>query len=188
MKLISTIAALLLASSAGYASAQSMKPGLWEITTQMKAGSGEMADAVAKLQKQFETMPPEKRKIMQDMLAKSGMPVGMGGSGMAIRQCVTQEMADRNQMATHQSSSGQGDCTQTNSPRVGNTMHFSFVCNKPPSSGEGQFTFTSSEAYSMKMTSTHTAKGHPEKMDMQNDSRWLSSDCGNIKPVEIPKE
>ena len=33
------------------------------------------------------------------------------------------------------------------------------MCAKPPSSGEGQVTFTSPEAYSMKMTTTGTLRG-----------------------------
>ncbi|WP_371816987.1 hypothetical protein [Rhodoferax sp. AJA081-3] len=42
-------------------------------------------------------------------------------------------------------------------------MKFSFVCTKPPSSGEGQVTFTSPDAYSMKMTTTSMVRGKPEK-------------------------
>ena len=94
----------------------------------------------------------------------------------------------RNQVASHQSSNNQNDCTHTNSPRSGNTMQFAFTCTKPPSSGEGQFTFTSSEAYSMKMTTTSMARGKPEKMDMQTSGRWLGGDCGNVKPIELPKK
>ena len=189
MKLQLGIAALLLTTSAGYASAQTMKPGLWEIATQMQGGSGEMADAMAKAQKQMESMPPEQRKMMQEMMAKRGMQMGTnGGGGMSIKICMTQEMVDRNQVASHQGSSTQNDCTNTNSPRSGNTMQFSFVCNKPPSSGEGRVTFTSPEAYSMKMTSTHMVKGQPTKMEMQTDGHWLGSDCGTIKPFEMPKK
>ena len=189
MKLPLGIAALLLATSAGYAGAQTMKPGLWEIATQMQGGSGEMADAMAKAQKQMESLPPEQRKMMQDMMAKRGMQMGTnGGGGMSIKICMTQEMVDRNQVASHQSSGSQNNCTHTNSPRSGNTMQFSFVCTQPPSSGEGRVTFTSPEAYSMKMTSTSTVKGQPTKMDMQTDGHWLGSDCGTIKPFEVPKK
>lgn len=188
MRLLLGVAACVLAASTGYASAQAMKPGLWEIGTKMMGGSGEMADAMAQAQKQMDSMPPEQRKMMQDMMAKRGMQIGSNSSGgMSIKICMTQEMVDRNQMTLRQSGGTHSDCTQSNSPRSGNTMQFSFVCTKPPSSGEGQFTFTSPEAYSMKMTSTHMVKGHPEKMDMQTDGHWLGSDCGNVKPLEIPK-
>lgn len=188
MKLHLGIAVCLLATCTGYASAQTMKPGLWEISTQMQSGSGEMANAMAKMQKQMESMPPEQRKMVQDMMAKQGMQMGSNGGGMSLKVCMTQDMVDRNQVASHQSSNNQNDCTHTNSPRSGNTMQFSFVCTKPPSSGEGQVTFTSPEAYSMKMTSTSTVKGQPTKMDMQTSGRWLGSDCGTVKPFEAPKK
>ena len=189
MKLIPGIAALLLATSAGYASAQNMKPGLWEITSKMQDGTGEITAAMANAQKQMESLPPEQRKMMQDMMAKRGIQMGTSsGGGVAIKICMTQEMVERNHVASHQSSNSQNDCTQTNSPRSGNTMQFSFVCTKPPSSGEGSFTFTSPEAYSTKMTSTHTVKGQPQKLDMQTDGRWLGGDCGNVKPIEMPKK
>ena len=137
----------------------------------------------------MESMPPEQRKMMQDMMAKRGIQMGSnGGGGMSIKICMTQEMVDRNQVASHQASSSQHDCTHTNSPRSGNSMQFSFVCTKPPSSGEGRVTFTSPEAYSMKMTSTSTVKGQPTKMDMQTDGRWQGSDCGTVKPFEVPKK
>ena len=189
MKLPLGIAACLLAAGGSYASAQTMKPGLWEIASKMTGGSGEMADPMAQVQKQMESMPPDQRKMMQDMMAKRGMQMGANsGGGMSIKICMTQEMVDRNQMTFRQSGGTHSDCTQNNSPRSGNTMQFSYVCTKPPSSGEGQFTFTSPEAYSMKMTSTNTLKGHPEKMEMQTDGHWLGSDCGSIKPFEMPKK
>ncbi|MEO7105632.1 MAG: DUF3617 domain-containing protein [Rhodoferax sp.] len=189
MKLTPAIAALLFITCTGYASAQTMKPGLWEINTQMKGGSGDMSDAMAKAQKEMENMPPEQRKMIQDMMAKRGIQMGTsGGRGMAIKVCMTQAMVDRNQMASHQSANSQNDCTQTNSPRSGNTMQFSYVCTKPPSSGQGTFTFTSSEAYTMNMTTTHTVKGQPEKMEMQTDGRFQGSDCGTVKPFEMPKK
>lgn len=164
------------------AAAQSMKPGLWEISNKMSSGSGEMEKAMAEAQKQMASMPPEQRKMMADMMAKQGISMGSGGAPAAMKMCISKEMAERNEVAAHQ----QGDCTHTTSPRTGNTMKFSFVCTKPPSSGEGQVTFTGSDAYSMKMDMTSTAKGKPEKMSMDATGKFLSADCGNIKPMSLP--
>jgi hypothetical protein len=184
MKLQHAIAALLLVTSAGYAGAQNIKPGLWEFTTQMQGGSGQTSDAMAQAQKQMDSMPPDQRKMMQDMMAKQGVQMGTGaGGGMRAKVCVTQEMVDRNEVASQQDG-----CTHKNGPRIGNTMKFSYVCTKPPSTGEGQVTFTGPESYSTKMTSTTTVNGRPEKMEMQNSGRWLGSDCGTVKPLTMPKK
>ncbi len=162
---------------------QSIKPGLWEISSQMQ-GSKEMNEAMAEARKAMEGMPPEQRKMMQDMMAKQGVQMGTGpGGGMSIKICLTQEMIDRNDVASHK-----GDCTHTQSPRMGNTMKFSFVCTQPPSSGEGTITFSGSESYSVKMTTSSTVRGQTEKIEMQNSGRWLGNECGSIKPINVPKK
>lgn len=180
-----TLATLALIATAGWAQAQTMKPGLWEITTQMQSGSGKMNDAMAQAQKALEGMTPDQRKMMQDMMAKQGVQMGgpAAGGGMAVKVCMTQEMVDRNEVGTQK-----GDCTHTNSQRTGNTMKFSFVCTQPPSSGEGQVTFNSPESYAVSMTSSTTVRGNAEKMAMQSNGRWLGSDCGGIKPLAVPKK
>ena len=136
------LSAALLALGASAAWAQSTKPGLWEIQHKM-GGNPEMDKAMAEMQKQLAAMPPEQRKMMQDMMAKQGVQMGAGGAGgMRIKMCLTQEMVDRHAVAPQQ----QGNCTHTTSPRVGGTMKYSFQCTQPVSSGQGEVTFTSPEA------------------------------------------
>lgn len=180
------IAAILaLGLCAAPAAAQTMKPGLWEVTNKMGGEQGaQMAAAQAEMQKQMASMPPEQRKMMQDMMAKQGVGMGagmgMGGpGGMNVKVCMTKDMTERNQMPAQ----GRGDCKQTLSPRVGNTMKVSFACTNPPSSGEGQVTFVSPEAYSTKMTVNTMMQGKSEQMKMDSSGKWLSADCGNIKPL-----
>ena len=48
------------------AHAQTVKPGLWEMTNKMQSGSGEMEKAMAEAQKAMADLPPEQRKMMQD--------------------------------------------------------------------------------------------------------------------------
>lgn len=172
------------------ANAQNMKPGLWEISQKMKFGSAEANDAMAGMQEQLAKMPPEQRKQMQEMMSKKGVNVDLnsvGGSGgpgaISIKTCMTQEMVDRNELPA-----AQNGCTSTRSPRVGNTMKMAFSCTKPPSSGEGTVTFTSSDAYSMKMVITSTVKGKPEKLEMDGTGKWLGAQCGDVKPIELPKK
>jgi hypothetical protein len=140
---------------------------------------------MAQAQKQMESMPPEQRKMMQDMMAKQGVKMGTGsGGGVSLKVCMTQEMVDRNEI----SGGNQNNCTHTYSQRTGNAQKFSFSCTKPSSSGEGVVTFTSAESYSMKMTSTANVRGAPEKMEMQSNGRWLSGDCGSVKPIRMPRK
>lgn len=176
------LAAATLAFTAG-AFAQTTKPGLWEITNKMQSSSGEMEKAMANMEKQMASMPPEQRKQMQDMMAKQGMSMGSGG-GMTMKMCVTKEMAERNELPQQQ----QGDCKTTRSPASGSTVKFSYTCAQPPSSGEGVMTFNGDTGYTMKMNTTTTVKGKPEKMTMDATGKWLSADCGTIKPIAVPKK
>jgi hypothetical protein len=166
------------------AMAQSTKPGLWEINNKI-GGSAEMDKAMAQMQQQMAGMPPAQRKQMEDMLAKQGMSMGAGpGGGISMKVCMTREMIERDAIPPPQ----QGDCKSSASPRVGNTQKISFSCTQPPSSGEGQITYTSNEAYTMKMVTTNTVKGKPEKMTLEGSGKWLSADCGAIKPMSPPKK
>nr|MDP2190155.1 DUF3617 domain-containing protein [Rhodoferax sp.] len=177
-RLWSSAVLALLAVAALPAMAQSTKPGLWEINNKM-GGSAEMDKAMAQMQQQMASMPPAQRKQMEDMMAKQGMSMGAGaGGGISVKVCMTKEMVERNEMPPPQ----QGDCKSTASPRVGNTQKISFSCTQPPSTGEGQITYAGNEAYTMKMVTTTTVKGKPEKMTMEGSGKWLSADCGAIKP------
>jgi hypothetical protein len=169
---------------AGAASAQNIKPGLWEINNKMQSGNGELEAAMAQMQKQLASMSPEQRKMMEDAMAKQGVnfsPSSSGG-GIGVKMCMTKEMVAQNKVPMQQ----QGDCTHTQSPMVGNTMKISFSCTKPPSSGEGQVTYMSDTAYKMNMKVTSTMQGKSGTMTMDANARWLGSDCGNIKPFKMP--
>ncbi len=169
-----TVAVLLVLCSVA-AHAQNLKPGLWEIATQMQGGGGPKNDEMAKAMKELQNLPPEQRKMMETMMAQQGVQLGAGaGGGLTMKICMTKEMVDRNDMPSQQ-----GDCKHTYGQRSGNTMKFSFVCTKPPSSGEGQFTFTSPEAYSTTMVTRVNA----QKTEMQSSGRWLKADCGAVKPL-----
>ena len=177
-------AILVIGLCATPAAAQTMKPGLWEVTNKMGGEQGaQMAAAQAEMQKQLASMPPEQRKMMQDMMAKQGVGMTPGaGAGMAVRICITKEMAARNEAP----SSNQGDCKQEHMQRSGNTTKFKFTCANPPSSGEGQVTLHNPESYSMKMnvTSQPTKNNKGGNMTMDAQGKFISSDCGSVKPIK----
>ena len=181
MKLQPLLAIPFLLGSARAANAQTLKPGLWDVNTKMQGGLG---NQMAAMQEEMAKMPPEQRKMMQDMMAKQGATMGAAGPGsISSKVCLTKEMIERNEMPATQ-----GDCTSTTSPRIGNTMKMAFTCSKPPSSGEGQITYVSSEAYAIKMTVNSATRGKGEKMEMESSSKWLGTDCGSVQPITTPKK
>ena len=179
--------AAVIAAAALPAAAQSLKPGLWEITNKMQSGSGQMEAAMSEMQKQMASMSPEQRKMMEQQMAKSGVKMGAAGpaGGMTVKVCMTKEMAERNDVPAQQ-----GDCKNTNQSRSGNTMKMAFTCTNPPSSGEGQVTFGSPESYAMKMAISTQVQGKPEKVNMEGAGKWLGAECGSVKPLaqQTPKK
>jgi hypothetical protein len=171
---------------AATAHSQAMKPGLWEVTQKMKSSSAEMNKGMAAMQEQLAKMPPEQRKQMQEMMAKQGVNIDLGTGAkpgeMLVKMCLTQELID-----TKQTTPVQPGCTHTRTPQVGNTWKMSFTCTNPPSSGEGEVTVVSPDAYTMRMTTQSSATGKPERMDMEAAGKWLGASCGDVKPFLIPK-
>lgn len=177
--------AATLVAFACTAGAQALKPGLWEVTHKMNSGNVQMDQQLAQMKKQMASMPPAQRKQMEDAMARQGtqMPAAAPGGGMAMKMCLTREMAERNELPAQQ-----GDCKTTHQSRSGNTLKVAFACTNPPSSGEGQYTFTSPEAYTMKMAMATTVEGKPHKMNMEGSGKWLGADCGTVKPVTPPRK
>jgi Protein of unknown function (DUF3617) len=181
MKLHTLLCVAVLLVNPVAATAQTLKPGLWESTSKIQGGMG---NQMAAMQEQMAKMPPEQRKMMQDMMAKQGATLGAAGPGsISNKVCLTKEMIERNEMPGNQ-----GDCTATTSPRIGNTMRTTFTCAKQGASGEGQFTIVSAEAYTMKMSVTAVVMGKSEKTDIDGSGKWLATDCGTVKPIVIPKK
>src|SRR5258706_9311672 len=99
MKAHHLLAAAAAVAFACNASAQNLKPGLWEITNKMQTGSGQMEQQMAQMQQQMANMPPEQRKMMEEMMAQRGMKMGGGaGGGMTVKVCMTKEMVEKNEL------------------------------------------------------------------------------------------
>lgn len=183
MKPRTLLALFLIAALPAVASAQSVKPGLWEVTSQvqLQGGADGGSAAAANLQAELAKLPPEQRKMVEDMMAKNGVGLKPGGTGAALRVCISKEMAERSQLPTAQ----RGDCKTETSQRSASGMAIKFTCTNPPSSGEGQVSFSGDSAYSVKMAVTTTLQGKPEKANISASGQWLAADCGAVKPLPI---
>ncbi len=180
MTLRPLLAALSLALTAveGGAQTHTMKPGLWEHSFTMKSQSGKMEQGMAELQKQLAAKPPEKRKQMEQMMAQSG--VAMGSKVNVVKVCITPEDAARMDVPKYND-----QCKQEVTQRSANTLKFRFTCTgQPPTSGEGEVTFTSPTAYTSKSVVNTSVDGKPERMTMDQAGKWLAADCGAVKPIK----
>jgi hypothetical protein len=174
--LLFAVLAIFPVTQQGWAEELKIRPGLWEHTFSMKTQSGEMEQAMSQLQKQLADMPPEQRKMMEQMMAAKG--VGLSSKGNTIKVCITKEDAARDYLPQNE-----GDCRQQVLKRTGNTMKFKFDCSgDPPSSGEGEITILNAKAYTGKTALNTKVAGKPERMNMIQSGQWLSDDCGQVQP------
>ena len=177
-------AATLLAAACGLATAQTVKPGLWEVTSKM-GGSPEMDRAMAQMQQQLAALPPEQRKMMQDMMAKQGVSVAAGpGGAMVSKMCLTREMVERQQLPM----SDKGNCTNTVSNQSASGMDIRFTCTDPAASGQGRVNLRGDSGYDMKMTMNTVHQGKPVTANLDASGKWLGADCGAIQPLAMPKK
>jgi hypothetical protein len=180
LKHVLSVAAAALFVSLG-AQAQTQAPGLWEHSTSMKSQDGQMDKAMAEMQKQLASMPPDQRKQMEAVMAGRGGMMGAGG-GSSMKMCLTKEQAER----PPETRMTQGDCTQKDVQRSGKTVRFKFECTKPPSSGEGEMTFISDKAYTGRTVVTSQVAGKPQQTTVEMQGKWLATDCGDVKPRPTP--
>lgn len=143
------------------------RPGLWEATVR----SPELDQARAQMAQQLAGMSPAQRAQMEAMM--NNMGVGITPSG-ATRLCVSEEMAgDSVPAAMPEGCKG--------SSRVsGRTMSFEYSC-RDGAQGRGEFTYPDDRSYTG--WTDGTVQGR--KVRTEHAGRWISADCGNLKPLRM---
>lgn len=172
-RLLATLGSAALLCSP-LALAQVVQPGLWEVSpTKMEVGNQAMPGMQAMLE-QLNSLPPEQRRMMEEMLAKQG--VALGGQG--IRMCLTPEQVKADNIPLH---SEQGGCTNQITERSAKRWRFSFTC--PDGSGVGETLFHSDREFVTRLQGQYQRPGQAaEQGNMEYVSRWLGADCAGVPP------
>lgn len=181
-KILSLIIPLTFTFSAHAALGHKMKPGLWENSFTVKSQSGKIEKAMGDLKSKMASMPPEQRKMMEEMMAKQGL--GISQEASSVKVCISKEQAENLEIPQGQNQ----NCTHEVVNRTANSVKVKFDCKGVrDTSGEGEFTLTSPTAYNGKSIVHTTVDGKDDRMDMTQKGKWLSSECGDIKPFKSKK-
>ena len=183
MKLKSLFVFLATSSLISSVSAmESMKPGLWEHSFTIKSQSGQVEKGLADMKKSMAKMPPEQRKMMEEMMAKQGM--GVSDKGTSVKVCISKEQAEKLDIPQSQDS----NCKQEILSRTSKNIKIKFTCTGNPSStGEGEFTLINPGAYVGKAVVNTDSNGKKDRLDMDQKGKWLAADCGAIQPIKTQK-
>ena len=162
------LACLVLAAGASLATtAHAMKPGLWEITTQMSGGGMPAMPAMSDAQ----------RKQMEAMGLK--MPGGPGGGmSVAMKHCVTKEQAEKRE-PPKTDEDRRHKCEQKDVKVSGNTVTWKIECTgEQKMSGTGTVTYQGEESYKGESSfNMESAKRGPMTMKQSYTGKWLAAAC-----------
>ena len=160
--------------AAAQASAQTIKPGLWELNSKVKTGNAQTDQAISAGLSQLAALPPAQRAQVEAMMAQNGVSVPQAGSDGSLRMsaCVTPEMAARKELPLSQ----QGKCASKQTPVAGG-MDVSFTCTDPASSGTAQVRLQGDSAYTATMQVTNNTGAGPQQATVESAGRWVSATC-----------
>ncbi len=165
MMYVLTLALVSTTSSA--LAAGHMKPGLWEMS--MKS------DMMKKMPK----MPPEQLAKMREM--GLNIPDRQDG-GVVTKVCMTKEMTDRDQPP--HSNHGQAGCEAKNMQQSDSGYSLELVCDGENMKGVGKVkgTYSGNNSFASTYDFKGVSHGKPVEQHMESSGKWLSADCGSVKP------
>jgi hypothetical protein len=152
-----------------------MKQGLWEMTVK--------SDAMKNMPK----ISPEQIEQMRKM----GIEVPqMRDGGIITKVCVSKQMADSDRLPGLDNKDM--GCQSKNMQRDGGSYSVDIVCDGSMMKGEGKAkgTFSGNESFNSTYDFKGSVHGQPVTQHAEQSGKWLSADCGNVKPVSdlMPKK
>jgi hypothetical protein len=172
---IAMFGVVMIGSAAGAALAAppNAKPGLWEstVTRQM---AGAPVSPVADTSK----LTPEQRARLEQMMAMRG---ATAPTTSVVRYCVTPESAQRWESFA-QDNSADGKCERTVQDESAGSLKMSIVCAGGQRQGTIAFTATDANRIRGTINWVQHQAGGDRTTTVDIDSRWLSADCGTVKP------
>jgi Protein of unknown function (DUF3617) len=166
--------AFTLASICASGQVAPIKPGLWQIQVERETNGQKVPD----MSERLKNMPPERRAQLEAAMKQNGMEA----SGNTIKVCQTRDMLDSTKFVNPLP-----DCKTTYSTRTNSSWKSHTSCSQNHLESDGEIIFSSPESYTVKTTSTLQSAGQTKTTHMTRTGKWLSADCGDIKPLSMGK-
>ena len=162
---------LLVLITSGAQAALEMKTGLWAVEMKVKE-NGKTLDMAQEMKKEMTKMSPEQRKAMMDKVGKNA---GLGKDGK-MQICYSREMIENPEALVKRP---RANCTTHVIKDTKNEVITNFKCPDGVS-GNSTWSVTNAKAYKGLL---HMVTPQGEPSDIDYTGKFLSSDCGKIKPV-----
>jgi hypothetical protein len=175
MKIPVIALASVLCLFGGAAHATELRPGLWEVSSNKMQVDGQDLPGMQEMLAQMKNMPPEQRKMMEDMLAKQGVALGDKG----VRVCLSEAQVKARRLPMADAQSG---CTHEFTEQSSDLWKFRFDC--PNGKGEGETRLLSDQEFVTTLNTQYSGQGQSQSGRMESHGRWVSADCGTLKPAQ----
>ena len=176
-------AACLLPTLALAADRPPLKLGLWEITTESQGGPALPPGAMPQLSpEQLAKLPPEARARIEAMAAGRA-----GGGNHTFKQCLTAKSLDH---AFQNDDERARKCTRTIVSQTSSGVEVRFECPNLGPGGAGnthgtlKWTMLNPETTQGSLEMTLDIGRGPMTHTTGINGKWVSSDCGDVKPRE----
>jgi len=161
-------ALLLPLSLSAFASEPQLRAGLWEMRMQSDALRG------------MQGLPPEQLEQMRKM----GIDVPkIQNDAIVNKVCISKEMAERKGVPMMDKQ--ESGCEVQNYKRSGNNYTANIICDGPQMKGKGivKGSMKNGESFESTYDFDGTMEGRPVKHQQTTSGKWISADCGNVKPL-----
>jgi len=175
---VRTTILLAAALSAVAASAADIKPfdvkmGLWETTSTSEVAGAPAMPAIPK--EKLDQLPPEQRARIDAMLK------GRNAQSTSTRSCLTRESLSRALNFSHDDA-----CKTTLVSSTSSKQEIHMECARDTAKSTGDITIERIDAEHAKGTGVVQSTmqgGRSMSMKLSFTSKWISSDCGDVKPL-----
>jgi Protein of unknown function (DUF3617) len=170
-----TSALVFTALGASAQTTPKIKPGLWQIHVEREENGQKMPDASDRMNDKMKNMTPERRKQFEEMMKQRG--VDPGGAGVT-KLCYSQKMVE------HGAWADQGGCKTDYSSRTATSWKWHSSCPALGYQGDGEASFPDAENFVVKSSGSSTSAGKPRNSSSTRTGKWLTADCGDLKPMD----
>lgn len=167
-----------------YAAADNLnlKPGLWEVTYVGETSGAPPIPAAqkAEMEKHMAQMPPDQRAKMEAAVKSAQANLA---KPVVKKSCVTKE--DINKDLNLVGGAGDGNCTRTVLKATSTAQEIRIECmnGTRKSGGTMKIAAPNPESWTGTMDGSASDTGGAMQMKTKMSGKWLSSDCGAVKPA-----
>jgi hypothetical protein len=170
---VSIIAVVAIGATAQ--TAPKIKPGLWQVHMEQERNGQKVPSASEKMKDHMKNLPPEQRKQFEEMMKQRGIDPNATDT---VKLCYSQKMVDRGAWT------GQSGCKTDVTNHSATSWKWHSACSDLGYEGQGEATFSDADNFTVKSSGVSTAGGKTIQVNSTRTGKWLSADCGGVKPMD----